>query len=149
VAAVQVARVGLGELARVGAVVGLFVDDVGAAVRTGHQQPGVVREPLVRGGVLADPAGGLELVHGAVDGGTEGDPVEGDAGTQHAAGVIDRHAGRVGVPVRPSSRTDQAVPDDLGGSFDDDVVVGEQVGAVRVGISGPVDVGLTGAAYRR
>src|ERR1700722_10617832 len=40
VAAVHVTRVGLGELARVGAVVSLFVDDVGAAVRAGHEQPG-------------------------------------------------------------------------------------------------------------
>src|SRR6202043_220054 len=80
VAAVHVARVGLGELAGVEAVAGLFHDDVGAAVRAGHEQPGVVGEPLVGGAVPADPASRLELVHRAVGGGTEGDPVEGDAG---------------------------------------------------------------------
>lgn len=87
VPAVHVARVGCGQLAGVGPVPGFLHDDVGAAVRAGHEQPRVVSQPLAGGAVPADPAAEFELVDRAVDAGAEGDPVEGDAGAQYPAGA--------------------------------------------------------------
>jgi len=140
VTAVHVAGIGLGEFLWVDACARLFHDHIGAFLVTRLEQPGVVRQPLVRLAIPTDTGPGLEFVDGAEDVCPESNPVECDAGAEQSVGVIDLDVGGIGVPVRPDGGVDEMLPDHFQRRSDHDVVVGEEIGFLGRDVLRPVDV---------
>jgi hypothetical protein len=81
------------------------------------------------------------LVHFAFDRQAERGPAEHRAVAEYRIPALDFDLLGVGVPGRPSARFDDMCPDPLTRRVDEQLIVGEQVGLLRLEAGRPMDVG--------
>src|ERR1700722_3316981 len=120
---------------------GLIHHDV-ARGATRLQIPGVI-EARLGPRRIAVPSQALIhyiLVHCAFDRQAERGPPEYRAVPEHRIPALDFDILGVGVPARPPGRFDDMCPDPLTRCIDDQIIVGEQVGLLRLEACRPVDV---------